>query len=100
MENIEPNQRDGSPPHLVLGPGEILTDIATPKGKFEGAFFKTTTIAEVIKLVVEDKKLDKKDTFELVHKETVLQPEDRTLESFGFHHGEVKLELVAKGSGV
>jgi hypothetical protein len=75
-------------------------DIATPKGPFVGVFYKATKVAEVIKVVVDDKDLDKKDTFELVYKDKVLQPDDRTLESFGLHHGEVKLELVATGSGV
>jgi hypothetical protein len=100
MENIEPNQHDGSPPQLVLGPGEVLMDIATPKGPFVGVFYKTTKVAEVIKVVVDEKGLDKKDTFELVYKGNVLQPDDHTLESFGLHHGEAKLELVATGSGV
>jgi hypothetical protein len=78
---------------------EVVLDIATPKGPFRGVFPKTTTIAEVIDVVVDAKKLDKKDTFELVHGDTVLQPVNRTLGSFGLH-GVVKLELVATGSGV
>jgi hypothetical protein len=81
-------------------PGQKITlDIATPKGPFRAEFPPTTTIAEVIAVVVEEKKLDRKDSFDLVHNGTVLQPTDRTLASFGLH-GKVKLELVATGSGV
>jgi hypothetical protein len=83
----------------ALKPHEVLLEIATPKGLFEGVFAEKTTISQVIEIVVEDKKLDKKDTFELVHNGQVLQPTDRTLESFGFRH-KAKLELVATGSGV
>jgi hypothetical protein len=99
MENVEENQGDNRPPYIV-GKHEVVLDIATPKGRFEGVFSEKTTIHEVIEAVIEDKHLDRKDTFELVHKESVLQPTDRTLESFGLHGDLVKLELVATGSGV
>lgn len=82
-----------------LKPHEILLEIATPKGIFIGAFNEKATVASVIEVVIEEKKLDKKDTFELVHDEKVLQPTDRTLESFGLKH-KAQLELVATGSGV
>src|ERR1700687_5863146 len=98
MENTETNQHDTPLPEAARR-GEVILDIATPKGPFEGAFPKTTTVAEVIEGVVAAKKHDRKDTFELVHNGKVLQPVDRTLESFDLH-GEVKLELVATGSGV
>lgn len=82
-----------------LKPHEILLEIATPKGIFIGVFNEKATVASVIEVVVEEKKLDKKDTFELVHDEKVLQPTNRTLESFGLKH-KAQLELVATGSGV
>ena len=60
-----------------LKPYEILLEIATPKGIFIGVFNEKATIASVIEVVVEEKKLDKKDTFELVYDEKVLQPANR-----------------------
>jgi hypothetical protein len=78
---------------------EILLEIATPKGLFRGVFQESTKVSTIIEIVVEKKDLDKKDTFELVHGERVLQPTDRTLESFGLKH-KAELELVATGSGV
>jgi hypothetical protein len=78
---------------------EILLKIATPKGLFTGIFHESTTVATVIETVVEEKGLSRKDTFELVHGETVLQPVNRTLESFGLKR-KADLELVAQGSGV
>ena len=78
---------------------EILLKIATPKGLFTGIFRESATVATVIETVVEKEDLDRKDTFELVHGETVLQPVDRTLESFGLKR-KADLELVAQGSGV
>ena len=82
-----------------LKPHEILLKIATPKGLFVGIFRDSTTVATVIETVVEKKDLSRKDTFELVHGETVLQPVNRTLESFGLKC-KADLELVAQGSGV
>lgn len=82
-----------------LKPHEILLKIATPKGLFVGIFRDNTTVATVIETVVEKKDLSRKDTFELVHGETVVQPVNRTLESFGLKH-KADLELVAQGSGV
>jgi hypothetical protein len=79
--------------------GEVILDIATPKGSFRGEFPEMTTVATVIEIVVEEKKLDRKDSFELVYGDKVLQPVERTLGSFGLH-GKVDLELVATGSGV
>ena len=78
---------------------EILLEIATPKGLFEGIFHESTKVSAVIEVVVEKKDLNRKDTFELVHGDKLLQPTDRTLESFGLKH-KAKLELVATGSGV
>jgi hypothetical protein len=82
-----------------LKPHEILLEIATPKGIFTGVFDGNTTIAAVIDVVVEKKELNRKDTFELVHDDTVLQPTNRALASFGLKC-KAKLELVATGSGV
>ena len=78
---------------------EILLKIATAKGLFRGILHETTKVAAVIEIVVAKKELDRKDTFELVHGDKVLQPTDRTLESFGLKH-KADLELVATGSGV
>jgi hypothetical protein len=97
MDNV--NVSAASTPGHAPRPGEVILDIATPKGSFRGEFPDKTTVATVIETVVKDKDLDRKDTFELVHGEKVLQPVERTLGSFGFH-GEVDLELVATGSGV
>jgi hypothetical protein len=83
----------------ALKPHEVFLEIATPKGLFEGVFDGKTKISQVIEIVVDKKDLNKKDTFELVHNGQVLQPVDRTLESFGIKH-KAKLELVATGSGV
>ncbi len=80
-------------------PHEVILDIATPKGPFKGEFPTTTSVAHVIDVVVNDKGLDRKDSFELVSGDKVLQPTERTLGSFGLH-GKVELELVATGSGV
>lgn len=74
-------------------------DIATPNGPFKGAFDKNTKVIDIIETVVREMKLDNKDGFELVKGETVLQPVERPLVSFGLQ-GTVKLELVATGSGV
>jgi hypothetical protein len=78
---------------------ELILDIATPKGPFKAEFPTTMSVAYVIDVVVDDKKLDRKDSFELVHGDKVLQPTNRTLGSFGLH-GKVELELVATGTGV
>jgi len=83
----------------ALKPHEILLEIATPKGLFEGIFDEKTKVSQIIEIVVDKKDLNKKDAFELVHGEKVLQPTDRTLESFGLKC-KAKLELVATGSGV
>jgi hypothetical protein len=83
----------------ALKPHEIYLEVATPKGLFEGIFHDTTKVSKVIEIIVEKKDLNKKDKFELVHGEAVLQPTDRTLESFGLKC-KAKLELVATGSGV
>jgi hypothetical protein len=78
---------------------EVTLEIATSKGRFKGIFEKTNTVVTVIKVVVEDKHLDNKDTFELVHRFEALLPDTNTLESFGLH-GTEKLTLVAQGTGV
>jgi hypothetical protein len=83
----------------ALKPHEIFLEVATPKGAFEGVFNENAKVSSVIEIIVDKKGLDKKDTFELVHGEQVLQPTDRTLESFGLKR-KAKLELVATGSGV
>jgi hypothetical protein len=98
MEHLGTNE-PATAPGAVIKHDEVVLDIATPKGLFEGVFSETTTVAHVIEVVVKEMKLDEKDTFELVRGDKVLQPTDRTLKSFDLH-GTVKLELVATGSGV
>ncbi len=78
---------------------EIFLEIATPKGLFEGIFHETAKVSAVIEIVVAKKDLSRRDSFELVHGDKVLQPTERTLESFGLKC-KAKLELVATGSGV
>jgi hypothetical protein len=78
---------------------EIFLEIVTPNGPFRGIFAEDTKVSEVITIVVDKKKLDNKDTFELFHGDTQLQPTDRTLASFGLKR-KAKLVLVAQGSGV
>ncbi len=78
---------------------EIFLEIATPNGPFRGVFAEDTRVSDVITIVVDKKKLNDRDTFELFHGETQLQPTDRTLASFGLKR-KAKLVLVAQGSGV
>ncbi len=78
---------------------QVTLEVATPNGVFTGTFPKTTKVGEVIDAVVEDRHLAAGDSFEIVHDGEVLQPEQRTLVSFGLT-GTVLLELVATGSGV
>ena len=78
---------------------QITLEVATPNGVFAGTFTKTTKVGEVIDAVVKDRQLADGDSFELVQDGDVLQPEQRTLVSFGLA-GTVLLELVATGSGV
>lgn len=83
----------------IMPQEEITLKIGTPKGLFTGLFKQTAKIGDVIKAVIDALKLDNADTLELVHSGEVLQPEQRTLVSFGLA-GIVQLELVATGSGV
>jgi hypothetical protein len=78
---------------------EVTLGIATPKGHFKGVFDVKTTVAAVIEVVVDEKHLNKKDTFELVHDGKELVPTNQTLKSFGLH-GHEKCQLVAQGTGV
>lgn len=96
METVD--SRPGANAHGDHG-HQVILDVATPKGPFRGEFPNSTTIVKIIAVVVEEKKLDRKDSFDLVHNGKVLQPTDHSLASFGLH-GKVKLELVATGSGV
>ena len=97
MERLDPAASAAN--SRVAHKGEVVLNIATPKGLFRGEFPESTTVAKVIEVVVNDKGLDRKDSFELVYRGNVLQPVERTLGSFGLH-GKVDLELVATGSGV
>jgi hypothetical protein len=78
---------------------EVSVEVGTPRGLFTGIFAKTSKIQDVIDAVVEDKDLNSGDELELVHNGQVLEPNSRTLVSFGLS-GTVQLELVATGSGV
>lgn len=79
---------------------EVITvQVAGPNGVFTGEFPKTAKIADVIDAVVAGLGLECGDEFELVHNGEVLEPKTRPLVSFGIE-GEVRLELVAVGSGV
>lgn len=78
---------------------DITLEVATPNGVFRGTFDKTTKVEDVIKKIVEDRKLSAGDTFELFYGEVQLIPVQRPLVSFGLS-GTVKLTLVAAGSGV
>lgn len=78
---------------------EVSLDVATPKGPFRHPYPGSTSVGAVIEDIITAKELDRKDSFELIYGETVLQPVNRTLASFGLH-GHAKLELVATGSGV
>lgn len=77
----------------------VMLNVGTPKGLFEGTFSKTTKIEEIIRAIVEAMKIDGGELLELVKDGQVLQPVQRTLVSFGLS-GSVYLELVATGSGV
>jgi hypothetical protein len=93
------NDNKGNP-----GPGsghndDITLEVATPNGVFRGTFDKNTKIEDVIKTVVDDRKLSAGDTFELFYGDTQLTPVQRPLVSFGLS-ATVKLTLVAAGSGV
>ncbi|MCK1325407.1 hypothetical protein IVA94_31990 [Bradyrhizobium sp. 156] len=78
---------------------DVTLEIATPNGVFRGTFDKNSKIEDVIKTVVEDRKLSAGDAFELFSGEAQLTPIQRPLVSFGLS-GTVKLTLVAAGSGV
>jgi hypothetical protein len=78
---------------------DVTLEIATPNGSFKGVFENSNSVAAVIAVVVADKGLDKKDTFELIYQGSALLPDTNTLKSFGLH-GTKKLTLVAQGTGV
>jgi hypothetical protein len=77
----------------------VILEIATPNGVFNGAFEKTAKVEDVIAAAVAAQHLAEGDAFDLVHNGEVLQPKQRPLVSFGLS-GTVMLELVATGSGV
>ena len=78
---------------------EVNLEIGTPKGLFTSVFLKTAKIKEVIVAAVKALGLDAADSLELVYNGESLQPQERTLVSFGIS-GSAMLELVATGSGV
>jgi hypothetical protein len=81
------------------GNDDITLEVATSNGVFRGIFDKNTKIEDVIAAIIKDRELAQGDAFELRHGDTVLQPVQRPLVSFGLA-GTVKLTLVATGSGV
>ncbi|MDX2240044.1 MAG: hypothetical protein NW224_05105 [Leptolyngbyaceae cyanobacterium bins.302] len=78
---------------------QVVLEVATPRGVFKGTFAKTEKVKDVITAAIKQQGLASGDSFDLVYKGEVLQPEERPLVSFGLS-GTVKLELVATGSGV
>lgn len=78
---------------------DINLEVATPNGVFRGTFDKNTKVEDVIAAIIRDRQLAEGDAFELHYGETILQPVQRPLVSFGLS-GTVKLSLVATGSGV
>jgi len=87
--NDEDNKRDN----------DIRVEVATPNGVYRGTFPKTTKVEDLIRVVVEDRKLEEGDAFQLFYGETLLEPVERPLVSFGLP-SKVRLTLVATGSGV
>lgn len=77
---------------------EITLHVSTPAGAFHGAFPKTTKVAEVIAVIVEEKGLDAGDDLKLYHGDMELAPE-RPLASYDLGC-EARLALLATGSGV
>ena len=103
-----PGQDDGNPGQGGAGGGNpghggnndrITLEVATPNGVFRGSFEKTATVEEVLAAIIADRHLAAGDSFELHYGDTILQPVQRPLVSFGLT-GTVKLTLVATGSGV
>jgi hypothetical protein len=78
---------------------DIDVEVATPNGVFRGSFSETTTVEEVIRIIVKDRDLAEGDAFQLYYGETLLEPVQRPLVSFHLPH-KVRLSLVATGSGV
>jgi hypothetical protein len=78
---------------------QITLEVATPNGVFRGTFEKTAKVEEVLAAIIADRNLAAGDSFELHYGDTILQPVQRPLVSFGLT-GTVKLTLVATGSGV
>jgi hypothetical protein len=78
---------------------DIHVEVATPNGVFRGGFRETTTVEEVIHIIVKDRDLAEGDAFQLYYGETLLEPVQRLLASFHLPH-KVRLSLVATGSGV
>ena len=96
MSEVKTKDDDqGGPGH---GHDEVTLIVATPNGPWKGVFKKSATVAEVIKQIVNDKRLED-EQFQLVRDGKPLEPTSHTLGSFGLE-GEVKLSLVATGSGV
>ena len=78
--------------------GKITLKVATPAGVYEGAFEKTTSVEEVIAIIVKSLNLAKGDAFELAVNGRPLAP-DRKIGSFDLKDGAV-LDLIASGSAV
>jgi hypothetical protein len=78
---------------------QIKLEVATPNGVFRGTFDNNTKVEQVIAAIIKDKHLAAGDAFELYYGDTILQPVERPLVSFGLT-GTVKLTPVATGSGV
>jgi hypothetical protein len=92
------DQGEGRGSDKVLGHDDVILDVATPKGPWTGTFPKTTKVSEVIAAIVKEMGLEH-EPFQLIWNGNPLEPVIRPLVSFGLE-GEVKLSLVATGSGV
>ncbi len=77
-----------------------MLKIGTPKRSFTATFPRKVTVAEMIKIAINEKKLDGGvDAFELFFGDKLLTPTDREVVSFGVKTGDTLL-LAATGSGV
>ena len=94
-----PGQGGGNPGQGGGHNDQITVEVATPNGVFRGSFDKNTKVEDVIAAIIADRQLAAGDAFELHFGDTILQPVQRPLVSFGLT-GTVKLTLVATGSGV
>ena len=78
--------------------GKVTLKVATPAGPYERTFEVTSTVHDVVTIVVSAMDLKGGDAFELAFDGEPL-PNDRQIGSFDFEDGTV-LDLIASGSAV